>query len=54
MLSGKIYILYESHSRNFACHASKEPAGLFGIVVNHHEIVIDLREDGFNAFLRCL
>lgn len=27
-----------------------KPAGLFGIVANHHGIVIELREDGFNAF----
>lgn len=46
----EIDILHERHCCDFARHAGKKSAGLFGVVSYHHEIVVELGEYGFDSF----
>ena len=45
----KVDILHECHGCDFACHTGKESAGLLCIVTYHHEIVVELGKDFFDA-----
>lgn len=46
----KIHILHKRHCGDFTGHSGKEAACLLGIVSDHHQSIVELREDGFNPF----
>ncbi len=50
----KVNILHECHCGYCPSQSGKESAGLFRIVTYHHEIVVKLGEDGFDAFSESL
>ncbi len=48
----EIDILKDSQGGDFGCCPGKEARWLLRIVPDHHELVVELREDGFYPFVK--
>ncbi len=50
----EINVLKHCEGRDFGCCPSEKASGLFCVISDHHKLVVELREEGFDSFIKQL